>query len=253
MTVKKVYIQLGEDGMPVAPCGYALWEGARFLGLNPEGRRAGFFPLELDETTLVHGWVNVVHKALKQIGVPIPPPLDYPEELFGFLGREIRMTTLGEVHKAFIEDEAKPEHIKPVFIKPIAHKMFTGHTIERFRDLAETSNVDMTMPVWVSGIVDFVSEYRCFVHEGALLGIHRYYGDNWILPDKNTVIQMIKAYQGCRNVPVAYGLDVGVTREGKTLLVEVNDQYALGNYALGSLPYAEATVARWEQMVGRVS
>jgi hypothetical protein len=100
----------------------------------------------------------------------------------------------------------------------------------------------------VSGLVDFVSEYRCFVHEGALLGIHRYYGDNWILPDKATVIQMIKAY---RSAPVAYGLDVGVTKEGKTLLVEVNDQYALGNYALGSLPYTEATVARWEQLCRR--
>jgi hypothetical protein len=260
-TVKKVYIQLGDDGMPVAPCGYALWDGARFLGLNPEGFR--LHPTEttmgyrvsldaavprllngtsLDASTLVHGWVKTVHTALKQIGVPIPPPLDYPEELFGFLGREIRKTTLGEVHKAFAAND------RPVFIKPVAHKMFTGHTIERFRDLAETSNVDKEMPVWASGLVDFVSEYRCFVHEGALLGIHRYYGDNWVLPDKATVIQMIKAYQGSPSVPIAYGLDVGVTREGKTLLVELNDWHSLGHYGLPSLQYTEATIARWEQM-----
>ena len=241
MTVKKVYIQVGDDGMPMAPCGYALWEGARFLDLSPEAFRWQDMPkLPLSRETLVHGWVRTVQDALRQVGAQVPPPLDYPEELSPFLGREVRLTTLGEVHKTFIENES------PLFIKPVAHKMFTGHTLERFSDLAETTNIDPSTPIWASGVVNFASEYRCFVHAGSLIGVQRYCGDNWILPDKKVVIQMIRAYQ---NRPIAYGLDVGVTAQGETLLVEVNDWHSLGNYALGSLPYTDATIDRWEEMV----
>lgn len=243
MSVKQVYIQVGDDKMPVAPCGFALWEGARFQSLNPRAfHPSELASLPLDPTTLVHGWVKTVHDALAQIGVPVPEPLDYPEELSAFLGRQVRRSTLGEVHRTFIADETLP-----VFIKPVKHKMFTGHTIERFRDLAETAHDDPEMPVWVSGLVDFVSEYRCFVFEGGLQGVQRYTGDAWTLPDRNTVSAMIRAY---RSAPVAYGLDVGVTRDGRTLLVEVNDCYALGHYAFSHLTYTEMCVARWEQMTG---
>lgn len=244
--VKKVYIQLGQDGMPVAPCGFTLWEGARFLGLEPEGfQLEQLQDLPLSRSTLVHGWVRTVHDALRQIGATIPPPLDYPEELTSYLGRTVHQSTLGEVHKAFIQDESKP-----VFIKPVIHKMFTGHTIERFRDLAETTYLDQDQPVWVSSIVNFVSEYRCFVHDGTLTGIQRYYGDNWVLPAKPWVTAMIQKY---KSAPIAYSLDVGVTDKGHTLLVEVNDYYSLGDYGHSRLSYTEACVARWEQILERTN
>ena len=35
---------------------------------------------------------------------------------------------------------------------------------------------------------------------------------------------------------------------GKTLLVEVNDSYALGHYGLRTIPYARMIEARWEEM-----
>lgn len=254
VTVKKVYIQVGDDGMPVAPCGFALWEGARFLGLNPQGFRvndidpSGYMhphgPSLDRPSQLIHGWVLTVHTAFRHMNVQIPEPLDYPEELdtFQFMGRNVHKTTLGEAHRDFAANEKRP-----MFIKPVAHKMFTGHTLERFSDLAETTYMDMSMPIWRSEIVDFVSEYRCFVHEGGLVGIQRYYGDNWILPNKNDVIQMINAY---KSAPIAYALDVGITRDGFTKLVEVNDCYALGHYGLSPLKYTEMVIARWQQIVG---
>lgn len=227
--------------MPVAPCGYSMWEGARFTGLRPEGfDETAQAELPLTEDTLVHGWVRTVHRALTQLGVPIPQPIDYPVELHAYLGRNLYASMLGQVHQSFAEND------EPVFVKPVQHKLFTGHTITRFSELAETTNIDMTSPVWVSSIVDFVAEYRCFVFEGGLMGIQRYTGDPWVLPNKATVIQMIKDYS---LAPVAYALDVGVTRNGKTLLVEVNDMYSCGNYAFDSLTYSEMVVARWQEMV----
>lgn len=41
----------------------------------------------------------------------------------------------------------------------------------------------------------------------------------------------------------------GVTREGATLVVEMNDGYALGCYGLAAVPYAQLLEARWQEMV----
>ena len=73
-------------------------------------------------------------------------------------------------------------------------------------------------------------------------------GDPWVLPNKKSVIQMIFDYEGA---PAAYALDVGVTPDGGVILVEVNDAFALGNYALSSLTYAEMIIARWNELVQR--
>lgn len=50
--------------------------------------------------------------------------------------------------------------------------------------------------------------------------------------------------------PATFSLDVGVTEAGATLVVEVNDGYALGAYGLMLLAYAKFLSARWAQMSG---
>lgn len=52
-----------------------------------------------------------------------------------------------------------------------------------------------------------------------------------------------------KDAPIAYGLDIGVTRDGRTLVVEVNDGYALGNYGLSPLKSINFHRARWKEMV----
>jgi len=245
--VKKVYIQIGSDGMPVAPCGFALWEGSRFLGLNPEGFRVEHLPyLQITKETLVHGWVKTVHDALAMINVPTPAAIDYPVELAQFLNRNIKLTTLGQVHSDFVASEQEQGGPAPVFIKPYQHKLFTGHTIERFSHLAETSNFPPDTQVWRSDVIDIKTEWRCFVKDRCLLDVRKYTGNTWSTPDKNAVIQMISAY---RHAPAGYALDVGIDETGKTVLVEVNDGYALGTYGFDGLNYAELVIARWEEIV----
>lgn len=50
--------------------------------------------------------------------------------------------------------------------------------------------------------------------------------------------------------PAAFALDVGCTRAGATLVVEINDGYALGAYGLTPLAYAKFLSARWAQLSG---
>lgn len=47
----------------------------------------------------------------------------------------------------------------------------------------------------------------------------------------------------------AYSIDLGVTADGQTLLVEVNEGYTLGGYGLASVVYARFLETRWEQFV----
>ena len=42
---------------------------------------------------------------------------------------------------------------------------------------------------------------------------------------------------------------MGVLNDGSTVLVEVNDGFALGDYGLGTLLYVDLLKARWDSIV----
>lgn len=240
--VRSVYIQQ-DRGAYVAPCGFSLHEGARFLG--PEVRlfqEADLPGLPLTRETLVHGWVRTVQTALRQLGVQVPPPIDYPNELEPYLATAVHRQTLGWVR----EQWKGPPPFRGMFVKPVEQKLFVGDTIERFSDLAATISLPAETPVWVADIVRFVTEYRVFVHEHRIRGMKHYRGDPWRTPDKGTVVQMVRDYS--QSAPIAYGLDVGVTSAGRTCLVEVNDCYSLGNYGFDPIGYFEMVEDRWVEM-----
>lgn len=52
---------------------------------------------------------------------------------------------------------------------------------------------------------------------------------------------------------LCYSADFGVTGNGDTLLVEINDGYSLGHGALTSNLYAELLEARWLEMTDEAS
>ena len=61
-------------------------------------------------------------------------------------------------------------------------------------------------------------------HRMGAVGVKIYKGDFTYPPSKSLIEEMIRAYS---DPPAAYSLDVGVS-ETETLLIEVNDSYALG-------------------------
>jgi hypothetical protein len=193
----------------------------------------------------IHGFVGDTFAALKLIGMPLPEPIDYPEELRGFLQRRVWQTTLDAVTSG-------GGMIVGNFIKPVRHKLFTGRvwtgSIADRLATEGTPGVAADEPVWCSHPVNFVAEFRCFVLDDKVLDVRRYKGDWSKAPDRHKVARAVMAYS---SAPVAYALDWGVTDDGMTLLVEVNDAFALGAYGMDPVLYARMISARWEQLASK--
>ncbi len=51
-----------------------------------------------------------------------------------------------------------------------------------------------------------------------------------------------------KSAPAGYAIDFGVTDKGQTILIEVNDGYALGSYGLFYLDYVKLLSARWAEL-----
>ena len=192
---------------------------------------------DLSPTVGVAGYIEDVHWGLTKLNKPIPKNVDYPDELQEFLGRSLRRTQLGEV-RTLVDSH---------FVKPVQHKIFNGmlwHNDEFSRRLIVTQADDVE--VWISDLVNFVSEYRSFILDGEILDCRHYKGDWSKAPNRSVVELGVQAMKG--NCPIAYCLDWGVTDEGKTLLVEMNDAYSFGNYGLSPAIIALMLSARWHEM-----
>lgn len=93
-----------------------------------------------------------------------------------------------------------------------------------------------------------VAEWRVFIRYGKILGA-RIYSGNWRAHfDYKIIEQAVKDY---RHAPVAYTLDFGLTKEGKTLLIEANDGYSIGSYGLFYIDYAKLLSARWAELTSQ--
>lgn len=80
-------------------------------------------------------------------------------------------------------------------------------------------------------IDNIISEWRVFVFNDAIVDAKNYRGDFFVCPDEETVSNMVKAY---KNSPRAYTLDVAVTNEGKTVVIECHRFFSCGTYGFGS-------------------
>src|SRR5437868_5425590 len=127
MKLKRVYIKRAGGEIASEAC-YAAWKG-----FSAKAYPLDFFEwdeltgrhLPLSRDTLLVGGTVAVHKALTQLGLSIPPPLNVPEPLLAFTGRVLWAATLGEVRRQFETGSAAP-----VFVKPLASaKEFAGLVI----------------------------------------------------------------------------------------------------------------------------
>lgn len=231
---------------------YPSWAAA-WMGFIERGYDIDFFTWQqlqageidhlLDRETILVGGVVPCRYAFKHYGIE-PPNIDYPDCLKPFLGREIRTTTLGNVWARY-NDEGPT-----IFIKPRnEQKLFTGHTVSRFRDILRTSSLDRDTEVYESDPVEFLSEYRYYVHHHKVVSMGHYRGDALLYPDPEVVRDAVNTFRD-HGAPVAYGIDFGRTSDGKTLLVEVNDGFALGSYGMLPVAYSLFIEDRWDELLG---
>lgn len=221
---------------------YAAWEGFWLLGCECiPFQWKQFDHLPITKESIVVGWIRTVRKAFSVLEVADPPEVSIPPSLAEYAGRKTWTTTLGDLRKS--DDNSK------IFIKPLeGHKLFTGHVrTGEMKDLIATAMCPDETNVLCSEVVNFISEYRGFVLDGKLIGLKHYAGDFRKMIDVSVVEEAITKY---KDAPVAHSIDFGLTDDGRTLLVEVNDAFSLGSYGLDRVWYARMIEARWDQIVG---
>jgi hypothetical protein len=197
-----------------------------------------------DKDDIIIGSVEATKAFWNAVSIQVPKYIGYPECLNDFYGRTIKRTRFGKITVSDL----------PIFIKPIYDvKLFTGFVLEKDSTLHNIgmyySDVNPNTAVYTSEPIDIISEYRCFVHKNKLVGIKHYDGDFTKFPDVFTIESMMQKYYD--ESPVSYTLDVGLVRDGndfKTILVEINDFWAIGGYGLDGKTYVRMLIDRFQEI-----
>lgn len=248
----RAYVQQGQKGDPnylnLEGIAYTFWErGYEVMRFDYPELCDGALDrslLSFADETLVAGGVGTVREAINRANRPQPEMLDLPDCLQPWIGRKFWISTLNEVRQPFEkEEETGPVHVKPLR----EHKKFKGTVFKKFSDLIPSAAVDGETEVLVQEVVEFVSEWRAYLFRGRIRFVANYLGDPLVFPDVSRMQAALGAFENC---PVACGMDWGITSTGETLLVEVNDGYALGNYGLDGYVYTAMIEARWREIMG---
>jgi hypothetical protein len=234
----KVYIRQDSEKQFAKVNFFTAYDGFRKMGWEIEGfdRNSNFADLAPDN--VVVGYIGDVHKALNKLKIDVPEEVNYPDELQELLGRKIWRSHINYI--------ASHPELWQVFVKPLHRsKKFMGRVVRSPKDLIGCGDEFENTEVCCSEVVNFVAEWRCFVRYGEVMDIRRYAGDWRIHFDPQVIDLALKLYL---SAPNSYALDIGVTDNDKTLLIEVNDGYSLGCYGLMSHEYAKFLSARWAQI-----
>ena len=135
----------------------------------------------------------------------------------------------------------------PVFVKPVKDKVFVGFVLRSEKDVPRRRQAKSDEPVLCSELVNFTTEWRAFIRYGNIWDVRPYRGD-WRNHFDPEVLE--KAVRSFKSAPAGYAMDIGITEKGQTLLVEINDGFALGCYGADPIQYAKLLSARWCELAG---
>lgn len=249
---KRVYSLNAKQGDPrylqAAQGNYWFWQrGYEVVGFEREELDEGKLDTDLSEdseNTIVYGSVAVVRDAIRRAGHPAPTNLDFPASLSQFVGRSVSQATMGEVrHWEQGESDRLPVHVKP----RDRHKLFTGKVLRSFGDFITLAGVPDNEPVIVQEVVSLASEWRATILRGRVMNVSHYKGDALLFPDSELIQKAVDTFS---DAPIGYGMDWGITTDHKTILVEVNDGFALGNYGVRGHQYTAMIECRWRELMG---
>jgi hypothetical protein len=178
-------------------------------------------------------------------GIRKPAPFCYPDVLSPLLDRRIVRGRYG--------DAAEGQFVKPAG----ATKLFTGHIKgdPAYADeLVRVLQLEAS-DVWISEPVRFVAEARHYILNDQCLGWSRYDENEDKIPDPDPAVALtaVRLMAGTSR-PCGYTVDVGLTDDGRSLVVECNDGWALGFYGSDTMSeqsYAHLIAMRWLEIAGR--
>lgn len=240
----KVYIQT-KNNFPMYD-----WACSAYLGFKERGTNIIFYEdiltVPVSKQHMIVGCLEHTYIYFERLGLEPLPALNIPDELMSFTGREVKKMTMSE----FKQNRKLPIFVKPGGLSKEYSDIFNAGVITKESSRQNFFNgIPDTYPVLVSEVVDFVSEYRCYVINGELMGIKHYLGDIRVFPDVKVIDAAIKQY---KTQPMGYTIDFGITSDGRTLLVEVNDGFSVGNYGLPDMVYSRLLLSRWLEIIKNI-
>ena len=245
----RAYVKVRKGNFPDSNY-YLAWKGFVEVGYDVikfEEDQEG--TIDVTPDTPVFAGVGSCRKIIKRVwGWDYTGINPYPDELMPYMHRKVERKKWVDAREAALEGH--------MFIKPVIQKQFTGAVLNTLLDTIRTGKVDPDHEVFVCEPVNFVSEWRVYVHEHEIVGVKPYFHKEWydyqLTPYYKQVEQMVEEYKP--SAPMAYGMDVGVIAQPDkspaafTALVEINDGICLGNYGLDPIHYAEMIAARWMEL-----
>lgn len=204
----------------------------------------------VEKEDIVLDYIDQCNEIFHKFGVTPYLP-DYPDILTAFLGRKIWRDTIDSI--AGNEQKWSAGY----FVKPVKSKVFTGKVISSVADLVGCGNHSENYEVFVSEPINICAEWRCFITYDKIVDV-RPYGTlsnkdrmSYLYHyDAEVLSAMLQEFIKWEERPSACSMDICVTKDGRTLLVELNDAYSLGSYGLPSIYYARLISARWSQLLG---
>lgn len=162
-------------------------------------------------------------------------PLNVPECLFPYAGRTIINVTKPEDMSIFSDTSL-------VFAKDM-------NQIKSPRSgFIGLPQFDRVKDCQVSSVIDFKSEWRVFVFHDGLLDCRCYSGDCFTIPSKDVINEMMDTFR-TEGTPAAYTLDVGVTTNGETVVIECHRFYSCGLYGFSQRNIYPAMLSQtWFEM-----
>jgi len=234
----KAYIQTDKSGEFYNVNAFIAYEGFKHFGFEIEKYIDIKNIPDKNPQDIIIGGIGNVRKRIELLGIERKQQeIDYPKELEKYLNRKIWKSTLEEI--------LGQKHFN-IFIKPdIDTKKFAGKVFKNELDFIGLIDEENPTKVLCSEIVNFKTEFRCFIRYKEILDIRRYKGD-W---DKAINLETVKnAISDFEKQPNSYALDFGITNDNRTVLVEVNDGHSLGSYGISSQNYAKFLSARWSEL-----
>lgn len=242
--MKKVYVQLKNELSIDCDIQKAI-DGFSYMGYEP----VGYGIVDIITGKINHhantcpfiGSISALTYLFKNID-KYPEPIDFPADILqsGLLHRKIEITTLYKAKEMFLQNQ------QPIFIKPIETGKFGGVKLQNKSQMSYFSNYHDSTKVYVSEILDIVSEHRVFIHHNEIVYCCSYSGDFTINPDFSYINSIISCY---KQPVVAYTIDVATLSSGNTTLVEINDFWAIGSYGLNSITYAQMLLDRYTEII----
>jgi hypothetical protein len=235
------YVEI-KRGFPVNTDMMCAIEGFEYLGYDiktftREDILSNKFFLLYNKVPFI-GSIDSITKILESLN-KLPASIDYPETNTSFLGREITTSKMDVVIQQFLINK------KPIFIKPVKRKLFDGSVLSSENRISYFEPY-LAEDVFCSPVLDIVSEWRAYVHNGVLKDCKHYNKDFTNLPDYNTIKLNIEAF---KNAPIAYTIDIAILKNNSSIVMEFNDFWSIGSYGLDPEIYAEMLLDRWFEIV----